>query len=410
MYKGVECPARPGIYLISPDDKKVVNFDVLPGLKDRDSFRKRRTSATENVYCRIEITIMNRTAITTDPFSYSKVGDTFRPRMWHRSTIRADLGSEAFVDFLKPGTMLNSLVCQLGTEGRPSNIVNRFRHAGLGKGQHIDSSNDNVVKVANDRTCLNMQEIVPAIGDFGVNRLNPFLLARPLGYRERRSGLPIELWGRDGAAITHLRQILQSQIDPYTTQRRADWCFADLQHDVEKPVPSPVAREIAAIKNLSFGERSRIEDAERTAGEAECITCTFQFAPFQGNPAQGIPTAISKVRLARLGARFGILLTNIVDGAGVQTQFATTSRGQPDQVEACVPSTAESQRILLSFIAVVPDVINRPSLFVKQAGQGLYAVSENHFHSCSTKNGHASSTLCTDSPLLIRAAFLNPRP
>lgn len=67
-------------------------------------------SQTENVFGSIYITIMNSTAITANPFSYSKTCDTYRPRFGQSATNRAGLGRKAFVDDLMTCAMLNSLV------------------------------------------------------------------------------------------------------------------------------------------------------------------------------------------------------------------------------------------------------------------------------------------------------------
>ena len=45
---------------------------------DGASFCKRLTSQTENVSGRVHVTVMNRSAVATDPFSYFKVFQSFR--------------------------------------------------------------------------------------------------------------------------------------------------------------------------------------------------------------------------------------------------------------------------------------------------------------------------------------------
>src|SRR5215470_5414108 len=45
---------------------------------DGASFCKRLTSQTEDVSGRVHVTVMNRSATATDPFSYSKVFQTWR--------------------------------------------------------------------------------------------------------------------------------------------------------------------------------------------------------------------------------------------------------------------------------------------------------------------------------------------
>ncbi len=161
-------------------DSRGSDLDVLPALKEGDSYSWRRTSATENVFCRIEITIMQSTAITASPLPYSKVCDTFRPRIGQAAAIRTDLGGESFAHFRKLHAMLNSLVRQLRSEGRPADVVHRLGHAGFAECRRIPIANHDVVVVCNELARLFMQKMVTSIGDFCVDRLHTPAFARPL--------------------------------------------------------------------------------------------------------------------------------------------------------------------------------------------------------------------------------------
>ena len=61
---------------------------------DGASFCKRLTSQTENVSGRVHVTVMNRSAIATDPFSYSKAFQSLRTA--DAFAFGTDLSAEVF--------------------------------------------------------------------------------------------------------------------------------------------------------------------------------------------------------------------------------------------------------------------------------------------------------------------------
>jgi hypothetical protein len=67
-------------------------IDIHPALKDGDSFCKTAMSDRENVLGRVNIAVVTLTTAVTDPFSYSKTCDTFRPRIGLFTATRTGLG------------------------------------------------------------------------------------------------------------------------------------------------------------------------------------------------------------------------------------------------------------------------------------------------------------------------------
>src|SRR5476649_2257222 len=106
---------------------------------------------------------MYASTITTLPFSYSKACDTFRPRTGQGAAIRAGLGGKSFVHFYEPCAMLNSLVRQFASEGRPAGIKNGLRHAGLGKSGGAHIAHRDVVELTHQTARQFMVKIVSAI-------------------------------------------------------------------------------------------------------------------------------------------------------------------------------------------------------------------------------------------------------
>src|SRR5689334_24079197 len=93
---------------------------------------------------------MNSTAITANPFSYSQTCDTSRPRVRQGAATRTGLGGKCFVHFFKPRAMLNSLVRQFITEGRPASIKYGLRHAGFGESCRVHVTHGDVIELTND--------------------------------------------------------------------------------------------------------------------------------------------------------------------------------------------------------------------------------------------------------------------
>ena len=69
-----------------------------------------------------------------------------------------------------------------------------------------------------------------------------------------------------------------------------------------------------------------------------------------------------------------------MDRAGVQAKLLAAAGGQVVQVKTGGPFLPPSERVLLCFVAEIPDVIARPRLLVEQAGEAFdaVAVDENH--------------------------------
>lgn len=353
---------------------------------------------------------MYHTAITASPHSYSEVCDTARPRIGYGATMRADLGSETFVHFFKPGAMLNSLVRQLGAKGRPANIVDRLRHAGSGERTGIDVADHDVIEGCDDGAGTGMQVVQPLVGDLGMDGLDTPLLARTLRHGQRRLGVAVEMGRGDGAAVAQGGQFLQAQVDADATRWRTGRSGLNFDDNIEIPVAAPITRKIRAIKNFSFGQRPGMEHAKRVAGEPEGIAFALQFPSLQRHPRQGFPAAITQVGTVRQRTGLGIPLTDIVHRAGMQSKLLTASRRQLDQVESRMPASAETQGILLPVVAVVPDKIDGPRLPVQQASQRFDAVSVDQFHVCLTSTERISSVTAAHALTPAESVPFTPRP
>ena len=107
------------------------NFDILPALKDGDSFCKTAMSRRENVPCCIHVPVVYRSAIAASPFSYSQTCSTFRTAGGNDPAARASLGGVAFADYLEDDAGLMALVFQHRLEHGPARVQRALGHPGL---------------------------------------------------------------------------------------------------------------------------------------------------------------------------------------------------------------------------------------------------------------------------------------
>ena len=103
--------------------------------RDEDSFRKTAMSRREDIVSCIDVTIMNRSAYSTLPSSYSKTFPAFRAGA--AVTHTASLGGKRFIDFLEPHACVSAFVQQHGSECAPSRIEHRLRLSSLRQGGGI---------------------------------------------------------------------------------------------------------------------------------------------------------------------------------------------------------------------------------------------------------------------------------
>ncbi|XVN73012.1 hypothetical protein AAEX37_00064 [Oligella sp. MSHR50489EDL] len=320
---------------------------------------------------------MDRTAITANPLSYSQTCDTFRPRLGQCAASRAGLGGKRLIHFFVPCAIRNRLVRKHRFEGMPGCVVNAFRHPGFGEFSAADVANSDVIESPHDVRADLVQEVLPSVGDLGVDFRCQSLLSGALRLRQFFFKLPETPGMLDLLASGQRSQIGKPQVDADATHRLPHLDSRNLDHDVQEPIASPVLAEAGAILDLAFRQGSGIEHAERVASEAESIAMAFQIPALERHPAKRTLAPVAKERAIELLARLCVLLAHGVDRAGVDAKFLAAASGQDVQIKPGGPSLAPLERVFLRVIAEVPDEIYRPRLLVQQAVQRLYAVAVN---------------------------------
>ena len=239
------------------------------------------TQLIQDVFSGIHITIMHTTTPRTNPVPYSKTCNTFRPRIGQGAAIRAGLGCIALVHFFKPRAMLNSLVRQLSSEGRPPSIKNRLRQGGLGESGGAYVAHRDVIKLTHDAGAEFMEKVTAAIGNLRVYCLHPLLLVRPLRYGQRLFSAPVNTLRLDLLPRGQGGEVLQAQINSDALDGRAGiGCNdIDINHDVQEPVAPAVAGKVRAVFDLSGRKLAAVEHAKGVASKAKGIPLAFEFAP-----------------------------------------------------------------------------------------------------------------------------------
>ena len=355
--------------------EEVALFDIPPALKDGNSHCWRAMSGTgtqlvQDVFSSIHISVMHTTTPRTNPALYSKACDTFRPRIGHRAAIRAGLGCVALVHFFKPRAMLDSLVRQLGSEGRPPSIENRLCHAGLGKpcGAHV--ADRNAIKLTHDAGAELVVKVVSAIGNLRVYRLHPVFLVRPLRHGQSLFSASVNALRFNLFASGQGGEVFQAEVNPDTSHGRTGIGRndIDINHDVQKPVAPAIAGKVRSVLDLALGQRPTVEHAKGVASKAKGVPLAFEFTPLEWHPAQRLLAPVTQVRALLLAARLGVLLADRIHGARVQAQLLAAAGRQLVQIATAMPRPAKTQGVLLPVIAEVPDEIDWPG-FACSAGQ-----------------------------------------
>ena len=135
---------------------------ALPILEGDSCFQTAK-SRRENVFCRIDITVMFSSALWTNPFSYSKTCPTFRTAIRYFLTARTRLGGVRFVDNLKNNSRTIAFIMKLFFYHSPACIKNWFGIFGFSKPKRIDVANEHSCAWWNKLACEFVYFIVSSV-------------------------------------------------------------------------------------------------------------------------------------------------------------------------------------------------------------------------------------------------------
>jgi hypothetical protein len=190
---------------------------------------------------------MQASTFTASPLPYSKACDTFGPRIWTGATIQAALVSKTLVHFLQPRAMLNSLVRQLISKGRPTCIPNRLGQVGLGKSSSRYITHRNQIKFMHDAGAEFVQKITVPVCRLRLDGFDAPLLVGTLGDSQPSLCISVQPSGLDFLACAQGCKVFESQVNAHTVVDGALHNVSHLNSDVKKPIASAVLLEVGAV-------------------------------------------------------------------------------------------------------------------------------------------------------------------
>lgn len=294
--------------------------------------------------------------------------------------------------------MLNSLVREHRSEGRPAYVRNAFRHAGFGefRGRHI--ADRDVIKFV-DKSVRQLVQKVPArVHDTSMNVHSLSLLTRPLRLPELFLKTPEVARVVDGFSVGQSGEAFQAQVDTNASTHWALLWLLDFDTDVQKPVAACVSGKIGSV--LDFGtywQVAALEHPELSTVEVEALLRLLEVATLQRNPAQRLLAPVAEVWALLLTTRPCVLLADRIHGARVQAQLLAAASREIVQIKPGKPATAKPKRVLLPVVAVVEHERHRTGLPVQQAVQRLHPVSVDKEHFYRFRYSASARRTCSDT-------------
>lgn len=192
----------------------------------------------EDVQRSVDIAIVRRSAVRTDPRPYSKPCDTFRPRRRQGAARRTGLGTESFVGLNKHSPVPAGLVAEHVAEHRPACIGHGFSHPGLLQPGRVHIADDDQTVFASDLRGPFVKVVAAGVRDLCVDRTYPAFISGPL--RSHKRGLVLskmtERWNFFAGA--QRRKVLEAKVnaDPVRPHGKVVLNFA-----LKRDVPSPAS-------------------------------------------------------------------------------------------------------------------------------------------------------------------------
>ena len=265
-----------------------------------DSFCKTAMSRREDIVSCIDVTIVNRSAHSALPSSYSKIFPAFRASA--AFTHAAGLGGKRFIDFGKPHACVSAFVQQHGSKCAPTGIEHRLGLSSLCKSRGIYVADEDRTVRLDQAGAQLVQKIFAPIRDLGVNRAGSVSMAAALcagqyGFQVAVKAISLD---RRQRLITERGKGPQSQIDSQTRDRaiedRGSGRFISFSShsllaghtDVEIPASAGVFTEIASAQ-FEVGQTIAVPKRQPTSGEVDLPAAITNRSDLEGNPTEGSP-------------------------------------------------------------------------------------------------------------------------
>jgi hypothetical protein len=318
-------------------------------LRDENSFRKTAMSRREDILSSIDVKIMDRSANTARPSSYSKTLPAFRAGA--AVTHAAGLGGQCFVDLIEPHACGSALVLQHGSECAPARIEHRLRLSSLCKRGGIHVPDEDGTVGFHQASAQFVQEILPAVRDLGVHRSDRFLFSHPLRACQCWLEIAVKALDLDRRHIdlTERHKALQSPINSHARHRAIQ--------------DRSSARIISLASTPLFAGHADIEIP--SPGEVDLVSAIANRSHLQRSPAQGpsrtAALAPGEADFSMLPATPGVFLSNLLHGLHGKMQGTIAARytlEKRSEIESGEKPPVALKHFGRQFVAVVVDGVD----------------------------------------------------
>jgi len=297
---------------------------------------------------------MQRSAARANPFSYSKPAQAFRPRSCVAHA--AVLGGKSFILLFVICAVRNRFISAHIAEHAPASVQHGLRHASLRQLPAVHVPNADEAVLSHNLRGELVQEVLPAIGNPGMDRPCPSLLLRPLGHGKLRLQVSIEALRLDvlDRLVREGGEFFQTEID--TQFPGADLALGNfhLAGDVDVPVTLRILRE-RTCPDPAF-ERPRVPDFIDPATVCESVLILPDAGRLERYPAKVLLAAITQIRPILLAAPGSIGFAYRLHRLRMQAQHFAAARRELVEVEAGRPFPAPLE---CSFPGIVTKPPNR---------------------------------------------------
>ena len=317
----------------------------------------------ENVPGRVHVAVVHRAALAASPSSYSKACPTFRTAGGNAPAARASLGGVAFIHYVEDDTGLLALVFQHRLEHGPARVQRALGHPGFDQlhAGHVAHEDSGVVP--DQHRAELVQHVLALVRNLGVDRLDPPLLASPLGHAQIGFELAIEP-PLDALAIGCHRRLLDAQIDPHAG-RAAAGLGLHLHDHIEIPAAPAVLAERPRAQ-LVVRQAVAVPQAELVPRKDDLTGLVLGATDLEGNPAQavfaglGVGDAPAQLGFLKLAPAQRVLFAHELGRgrANLHTIALAVSRSELLQVVGRQPFAALPNRPMAGFVAEIPDRVD----------------------------------------------------
>lgn len=338
---------------------------------------------------------MRDTTLTTYPCSYSQPCTANRPRRGQAAARRTGLGGKRLVNLDAHCLPSGGFVVQHVPERRPASVKDGLCEFRLGEAGRVHVAYGDQTILPHDAGTFNMQEVMPAILNLGVDGPRTLLVAGPLRHPEGRFVLAVDVRGFDGRAVAQGGEGFEAKVDANLpiSSRKVIGYFAG---EGGVPVALRVLHEGSA-QELSF-DGTMLPERVPASQVMYAVATERGRTRDVGHPPQRLAAAEAGAEARAFPVRitgFSELPADLRDRIGVDTkqgaaacaQLAQVNPRRPARTQSCVTAAL---RFPLGGDAEVPDgvTLDRKSI------EALDAILDAELVSDDT---HSGSGLCSNT-------------